>query len=456
MSLNKYIDQLPEFTSTPTGSEYLPIRTGNITYKIKESKLGTPATFITLANWAALQTLINNSTLKQNYWYKIPDTYNGIVGTLYVKALENNSIGEVGLFNQTSIVKEYDQVLVDQTQSTTGGAIIYRQDKRGNRIWGETNISNFKWGNSAHNNNFVDYSAVLLTDSTMAASFDGNIVQTGSSCSIYNASSSYISSNLFDGNSIVEVNYMNGSFYQNKFYNGASINCGHSTSSSYTCDIFFNTLDNVSFSLALGSSKNIYSNIVKDSTITFSNLNTADVFKNNIQNEAILTIGNSNTGAFTNNVVNYTRISLPNSSSLTIDSCIFNADIVVALPSSGTILNKRLEPGYSNFTASISITGLSTINFTSTYNYVGKFTLTSGNATETVTTVSNMPTNHRFEIRPNTGLTLTLTGTAKASVAAGKIILPTASRVLNGTYNEYVEAESISSACFETNSNIYI
>lgn len=85
---------------------------------------------------------------------------------------------------------------------------------------------------------------------------------------------------------------------------------------------------------------------------------------------------------------------------------------------------------------SISITGLAAIDVTAANTRCTTINLTSGNATETVTSITNAPKNVPFELRPETGLALTLTGTASGG-ASDTIVLQGASLVLDGTLDEY-------------------
>ena len=87
----------------------------------------------------------------------------------------------------------------------------------------------------------------------------------------------------------------------------------------------------------------------------------------------------------------------------------------------------------------MDITGLTTLDITAANNYCGIINVTSSNATETIDTISNIPTNFPFTLKPASGLALTLTGTAVAGAVAGDIVLSSASVVLDGTNGDYIQ-----------------
>lgn len=89
--------------------------------------------------------------------------------------------------------------------------------------------------------------------------------------------------------------------------------------------------------------------------------------------------------------------------------------------------------GFSNDQRTIDITGLTTIDIGTNTEQVGIYNLTSGNATETINLISNFPTLFPFTLKPETGLTVTITFTAVGSLSANdEIVGQSVFVVLNG------------------------
>ena len=107
-----------------------------------------------------------------------------------------------------------------------------------------------------------------------------------------------------------------------------------------------------------------------------------------------------------------------------------------------TIDVNRSVSGFSNVPSTIDITGLTTIDCTAAFaQYRGIYNLTSGNATESIDTITNPPTAFPFTIRPEAGITLTITGTAYAGIGAGQIALKATDYTLDGDKGEYIVLE---------------
>jgi len=89
---------------------------------------------------------------------------------------------------------------------------------------------------------------------------------------------------------------------------------------------------------------------------------------------------------------------------------------------STTILNKTYISGFSNMTATLdldtAIYAGTTLTIPTYYDYVGRFTLTSG-LTKTITVIVNLPTNHISRFQGVNGITYTFTSAAIGAAAAG-------------------------------------
>lgn len=122
--------------------------------------------------------------------------------------------------------------------------------------------------------------------------------------------------------------------------------------------------------------------------------------------------------------------------------CIFENTYISTDTISETFEFLVAKTGFSNFTGTIDITGLTTLDCTAAWaQYRGIYNIASGNATEAIDTITNPPTAFPFTIRPAPGLVLTITGTAYAGIAAGQIALKAASYVLDGDKGEYIVLE---------------
>lgn len=123
-----------------------------------------------------------------------------------------------------------------------------------------------------------------------------------------------------------------------------------------------------------------------------------------------------------------------------------NNDILLDIDQYQTISmqyeDKRVDIGVSNFSTALDITGLTTADALIENNYIGIFTLTSSNATESINQIDNAPQLFPITLRPAAGLTLTITGTAYSGISAGQIALKAASYVLDGDKGEYIILEA--------------
>jgi hypothetical protein len=87
--------------------------------------------------------------------------------------------------------------------------------------------------------------------------------------------------------------------------------------------------------------------------------------------------------------------------------------------------------------ATVDITGLATLDITAANSHARIINVTSGNAAETITTIQNGPKNVDFEVRPATGLALTITGTAYGG-AVNTVALQAVNIVVDGSFAEYI------------------
>lgn len=127
-----------------------------------------------------------------------------------------------------------------------------------------------------------------------------------------------------------------------------------------------------------------------------------------------------------------------------------------------TIKFKRLESGFSNLEDTVDITGLTTLNVTDATK--GIFYLTSTNATETINKIGNSTAKHKFTLRPEPGLILTIVGTPilddsdsdSLGAQPNDIVLPTPVLVLDGSNGDWAEFEEFGGIAYQTDAQNYI
>lgn len=112
--------------------------------------------------------------------------------------------------------------------------------------------------------------------------------------------------------------------------------------------------------------------------------------------------------------------------------------------------NQRFVDGFSNMTATLVITGLTTANIGSIF-WAGNITLSSTNPVETLDNITNMNGNHDVTFEPEAGLVVTFDD---QSVAAGNIYLPATvvSTAINGTNFDYMTVRKRSTHILQVNS----
>ena len=131
---------------------------------------------------------------------------------------------------------------------------------------------------------------------------------------------------------------------------------------------------------------------------------------------------------------------------LDVDSGFINCDVLRAIDQAETLSffyeDKYVSKSGSSYDKTVDITGLTALDCLPENNYIGIFIITSGNATESIDSISNFPTSSPFIIRPAAGLALTITGTAISGIAAGQFALTSADVILNGGLGEYAIFEA--------------
>lgn len=148
-----------------------------------------------------------------------------------------------------------------------------------------------------------------------------------------------------------------------------------------------------------------------------------------VQATRVLNSFNITSGAVTNKTFNASCTGW----SITAESLLFTETI----SSSTNYIN--VENGFSNYTQSIDITGLTTLDL-SVCESAGIYILTGASAT--LATITNFPATFRFNLKPAATIVATITFTTVALLANNKIAGPTANVVLNGTNGDQITLEA--------------
>lgn len=109
-------------------------------------------------------------------------------------------------------------------------------------------------------------------------------------------------------------------------------------------------------------------------------------------------------------------------SSYSLTDCKFSNGFTVTIPDATTFRGELLERGKNTFSTSFDITGLTTLDMT-TINWAGVILLTSTNASESLTRITNSVNSWPYTFVPEDGLDVTFVASPVASAAVGEIIL---------------------------------
>lgn len=187
------------------------------------------------------------------------------------------------------------------------------------------------------------------------------------------------------------------------------------------------------------------------STFKFGNEN---LYENTILGNCVVTTSGINaTGSFHRNYfVGSVDVTANLNAGISVTDCIFEGTGSITLDPAVSVTGGVYRPGYSNFSRSYAITGLTTIDITASKNYIGKVTLTSSNATETINLFANFPDNHPVRFYPASGLTVTFTHNTGANqpTCAGGI-----NAVVNGTNGDWIEFTKTGTRIYQTGGETY-
>lgn len=115
------------------------------------------------------------------------------------------------------------------------------------------------------------------------------------------------------------------------------------------------------------------------------------------------------------------------------------------------VLNKNgriIELGYSNMDISKSITSLTTIEMTINEQFVGIVNLTSSSATETISVIDYLQSNHPVKFYAAAGLIVTFTNGTLKNLNGSNVII-------NGTNGDWVEYVMLNDIVYQTGSGVY-
>jgi len=297
----------------------------------------------------------------------------------------------------------------------------YRADKRGNTYRyskesadvinpGVNYIEYIQWGRNGTYGYMIDGSKVDILNTVLPIP----LVKASNGASIFNIQSfGYIQNiNSFNNASVSDIYADSGSSIFSIFCDNGNISNLTAINSGQINDIYCSsgycnqiTAQNLSFvSQVIVSNASAVTDILSDNSgeLSFVSISDGSDYRNKTLNGTIVSkIDIKGTQLFTENLSSANAI-----------SHIF---------------------GFSNDQRSLDITGLTTIDIGTNAELVGIYNLTSGNATETINLISNFPTLFPFTLKPETGLTLTVTFTAVGSLSANdQIVGQSVFVVLNG------------------------
>lgn len=239
-------------------------------------------------------------------------------------------------------------------------------------------------------------------------------------------------------NSLDLVNMLTGSYMRRDANNVNNVtDISNIDASEYSGLIGNNVLISSAISLPSGdgSGGGVNSNKLISSQINSSDDVDGEISANNITG-TILTLTD---GLIAAGEIKNCTISLPQGAELEVRD-----DVAI----DGAVIDSQ----GSSASDTIVMTGLTVVPLdTNGYpDIYGVFVMSSTNATETVTRFTNRAhTLFPIKIAPESGLTLTITGTAHGSLAsAGQVIGSAASYVLNGSKGDYVILEPVSAGGF--------
>lgn len=176
----------------------------------------------------------------------------------------------------------------------------------------------------------------------------------------------------------------------------------------------------------------------RDTYFAIVNSKASAIRDNFITGAAILNVGNT----MTNNINGCNFIGGSTDCHIYVSNTLLSCQISAYEELNGITLSnkaynyKKLSPGFSNFDEEVDITGLTTLDQTITFNYVGILKLTSTNATETINLFANFPVFQPVRFSPETGLTVTFTHATGADqpICSGGV-----NAVINGTTASWIE-----------------
>tara|TARA_R110000868_G_scaffold175724_4_gene412921 strand:- start:2733 stop:4700 length:1968 start_codon:yes stop_codon:yes gene_type:complete len=309
-------------------------------------------------------------------------------------------------------------------------------------------------GSFIQGNTLYSLSNIQFCTLTTNSSIQSNILDAAGAMSANTLDASNIQSNLLSGGSIMQENALSGTSFisTNTMLSAATMSLNTLSGSSVivfnslssAAAIQYNTLDEGSY---------IQTNTLQSaSTMGLNSLiSTSGIDSNTLQESSVILGNTLSVTAFSPSTITNNLFSLnAGIENKTIDpgvsfqkNTVINKAINATETISATIEYKGTDNNASNFEATIDITGLTTLDITANNIYCGIINLTSSNATENIDeiTVVNTPL-VPFTLRPASGLTLTVTGTAVGSATTDDIVLPTATIVLDGTNGDWLQLQS--------------
>jgi len=300
--------------------------------------------------------------------------------------------------------------------------IIFRLDKRGNQVTNSTKIGlfdtikDFQWGRNKNSQNIICGLSNVKPMINSGATFKYNFFESSEIVDITPdnvGAGNYYSNHLTS--SQINITANKGNVEGNTMNNGAITISTVMDSGSVISKNTINSSGTIVIEILTGSITN--NTIINDSTINILNCNgtVEDCYLKNLGSLTILTV---NVGV----IISKCEISDSNTVSL----------ITVA----SNIINYAVRRGYSNWEITLSAVDVltsTTINLLSTYSYVGVFII-SNIAGSTISSITNLPSNHPCIFKPNSTSTFRIVPVAIGSAVTDNVIETASTNVGGQTY----------------------
>lgn len=338
----------------------------------------------------------------------------------------------------------------------SNNSLEYRKDFRGNIVYKNISVLFFPFGSNTIRDNFVlggQISPNCIGQTSRNTVYQGASISNNgpgdvTECILYANSQISVTSSedsevtgctLYQSATITEISIGQESLIEyNILENGAQLT---DITAGANCSISRNKIGQgatLGGSTTMGDGADVSQNNILSGSVSGTIGNASFLSENTLYGSIDISLG-ENAAFSANNIFGaLSPISIPDNDYFGVN--VLNAGGLISNITSG-FSAKEVGPLGSTIVKYLDITGLTTIDLLEENFYIGRFYLTSDNATETINQIDNPIYRFGFIIGPAAGLVLTITGTAYAGIAAGQIALKAASYALDGDKGEYIVLE---------------